>query len=70
MSKAEILSELPRLSDADRAEVLERLLSLEEATGPTEFETAVLNEAQAAYDAQPSDGAPWREVEARLRKRP
>jgi hypothetical protein len=38
------------------------------ASGPTERERAILNEAQAAYDADPSAGSSWREVEARLRK--
>jgi len=69
MSKLEILTELPRLSAQERAEILERLWSLEEAAGPTERERTLLNEAQADYDANPSDGAPWREVEARLRGR-
>jgi putative addiction module component (TIGR02574 family) len=69
MSKAEILSELPRLSLQDRAEILEHLWRLEEAAGPTDEEKAALNEAQAAYDANPTAGAPWSEVEARLRQR-
>ena len=67
MSKAEILSELPRLSADERAEILETLWQLEEAGGPTGRERAILNEAQAAYDAEPSAGSTWREVEARLR---
>jgi putative addiction module component (TIGR02574 family) len=69
MSKAEILAELPRLTPEDRAEILNRLWDMEER-GPTEHEKAVLNEAQAAYDADSSPGTPWREVEARMRKRP
>ena len=68
MSKAEILSELPRLTPEERAEILESLWQLEEAGGPTDRERAILNEAQAAYDADPSAGATWREVERRLRK--
>jgi putative addiction module component (TIGR02574 family) len=70
MSKAEILAELPKLSPQERSEILERLWHLEEAAGPTPREKAVLDEAQAAYDATPAVGAPWAEVEARLRKRP
>jgi putative addiction module component (TIGR02574 family) len=70
MSKADILSALPSLSAQDRGEILERLWQLEEASGPSESEKAVLNEAQAAYDANPAAGAPWSEVETRLRKRP
>jgi putative addiction module component (TIGR02574 family) len=69
MSTAEILAELPRLSPEERAEVLQRLWMLEEQAGPTESEMAILNEAQASYDANPSAGAPWHEVEARLRGR-
>ncbi len=69
MSKTEILAELPKLSAQDRGEILEQLWHLEEAAGPTEREKTLLNEAQAAFDANPSAGAPWSEVEARLRKR-
>jgi len=69
MSKAEILTELSKLSAQDRGEILEHLWRLEETAGPTEREKNALNEAQAAYDAQPSAGNPWTEVEARLRGR-
>ena len=67
MSRAEILSELPKLSPQDRGEILEQLWRMEESAGPTEREKALLNEAQAACDANPTAGAPWSEVEARLR---
>jgi putative addiction module component (TIGR02574 family) len=69
MSKAEILAELPKLSAQDRGEILEQLWRLEEAAGATEKEKALLNEAQADYEANPDAGAPWSEVEPRLRKR-
>ena len=69
MSKAEILAELPKLSAQDRGEILDHLWRLEEAAGPTVREKTLLNEAQAAYDANPVAGTPWSEVEARLRKR-
>jgi putative addiction module component (TIGR02574 family) len=69
MSKAEILAELRRLSPEDRGEILEQLWRLEEAAGPTENEKTLLNEAQAAFEANPNAGAPWAEVEARLRQR-
>jgi putative addiction module component (TIGR02574 family) len=69
MSKADILAELPKLSAQDRGEILEQLWRLEESAGPTEREKALLDEAQAAYEANPGAGAPWSEVEARLRKR-
>lgn len=70
MSKAEILAELPKLSTQDRADILEQLWKLEEAALPTSREKGLLNEAQARYEADPSPGASWTEVEARLRKRP
>jgi putative addiction module component (TIGR02574 family) len=69
MSKTEILAELPKLSAQDRGEILEQLWRLEEAAGPTENEQALLNDAQVAYDANPTAGAPWSEAEIRLRKR-
>ncbi|HRI82497.1 MAG TPA: addiction module protein [Opitutaceae bacterium] len=69
MSKAEILAELPRLSPQERGEILEQLWRLEEAVGPTPREKALLDEAQADYDANPDAGSPWAEVHARLRQR-
>lgn len=69
MSKAEIIAELPRLSPQERSEILDQLWRIEEATGPTPREKAILDEAQASYDANPEAGAPWSEVEARLRRR-
>jgi hypothetical protein len=42
---------------------------LEEASGPTAREKALLNDAQASFDANPSARAPWREVDKRLRDR-
>jgi putative addiction module component (TIGR02574 family) len=68
MGKTEILAELPKLSAQERGEILEQLWRLEEAAGPTEREKTLLNEAQAAYDANPNAGAPWAEVEVRLRR--
>ncbi len=70
MSKAEIMAALPKLSAHERGEILEKLWHLEEAFGPTDQEKKLLNEAQAAYDANPTAGAPWSEVEAKLRKQP
>ena len=69
MSKAEILAELPKLSAGDRIEILEQLWRLEEASTPTAREMALLDKAQTLYEAAPTTGAPWSEVEARLRKR-
>jgi len=69
MSKTEILAELPRLSAQERAEILAQLWQLEESAGPTAHEMTLLNEAQADFDANPTAGSPWREVETRLRRR-
>ncbi len=68
MSKAEILGALTKLSSEDRREILDRLWSLEEEAGPSETERRLLAEAQAAYDVDRSAGAPWAEVQARLRR--
>ena len=69
MSKAEILAELPKLSPQDRGEILAQLWHLEESAGPSEQEKSLLNEAQCAYDANPTVGSTWAEVQARLRTR-
>jgi putative addiction module component (TIGR02574 family) len=69
MSKTDILAELPRLSAQEREEILVQLWQLEESAGPTAHEKTLLNEAQADFDANPSAGSSWREVEARLRRR-
>ena len=69
MSKAEILAELPKLTPEDRSDILSRPWQMKEAAGPTAREKRLLNEAQAAYDANLDAGSPWSEVEARLRRR-
>lgn len=69
MRKTEILAELPKLSAQERGEILEQLWRLEETSGPTDREKVLLSDAQAAYEANPNAGAPWSEVEARLRRR-
>jgi hypothetical protein len=70
MSKAKIMAQLPKLSAQERGEILEQLWRMEEAAGPTLGERALLDEAQASYDANPTAGALWSEVEARLRRAP
>jgi putative addiction module component (TIGR02574 family) len=69
VSKAEIIAGLTKLSPRERGEILEQLWRLEEAAGPTATEKALLNEAQADYEAHPGASSPWSEVEARLRKK-
>lgn len=68
MSKAEIIAELTKLSPQERGEILANLWRMEEAAGPTPREKALLDEAQADYEANPAAAAPWSEVEARLRR--
>lgn len=68
MSKAEILAEVAKLSPEDRREIIERLWRIEEGSGPSSHEKALLDEAQADYEANPQAGSPWPEVQARLRK--
>lgn len=69
MSMTEILAELPKLSVQDRREILSELWNLEELEGPSPCEQSLLDEIQSAYDANPYAGAPWTEVEVRLRRR-
>lgn len=68
MSTIEILAELPGLSAQERADILAHLWQLEESAGPTAHEKTLLNKAQVDFDANPTPGAPWREVEIRLRR--
>ena len=74
MSKSEILLELPRLSPADRQDILGLLLELEEseaihADAPPPEERAKLDEALAAFARDPNAGRPWREVLGAMTKR-
>lgn len=73
MSKADILAELPKLTAADRGDILDQLWSLEEQEalrhGPSAPEKAVLDAELADYAASPNDGSTWAEVQARLRQR-
>lgn len=67
MSISDILLELPRLSSADRQEILGLLWDLEEsdavhADAPTPEERARLDDALAAFARNPHAGRPWREV--------
>jgi hypothetical protein len=75
MSKAEILSELPKLKPEERREVLESLWDLEErdllnGIGPSTDEKALLNREHDEFEKHPEVGAVWSETKARLRSRP
>jgi hypothetical protein len=73
MSKSAILDELPKLGQADRREILERICEIEEADllrGAVidADEKALLDREFEEYQSNPKDGAVWKEVEPRLRQ--
>jgi putative addiction module component (TIGR02574 family) len=73
MSKAEIISELPKLALAERREIFARLCDLEDQDlmsghAPTAEEQALLDRELEEYRNNPGAGSAWPEVEARLRK--
>jgi hypothetical protein len=73
MSKADILSELPRLKSGERREIFDRLCEIEESdllqgAAPSAEERALLDQELEDYRRNPNAGSPWLEVEARLRK--
>ena len=57
------------LSARGRAESPARFSEDEKPIGPTDQEKTLLNGAQVDFDASPTTSAPWREVDARLRRR-
>ncbi len=73
MSKSDILAELPKLDASARREILGELWRIEEEAalrgGPSSDEKAMLDGELADYESTPDAGAPWSEVEARLRHR-
>ena len=75
MSKEQLVAELAKLTPEERWEVLETFWSPEgqahlEPGGPTEEEKALLDRETEEYKNNPEIGAPWAEVEARLRPKP
>ena len=75
MSKAEILSELPKLSKKERHEIRVKLAEmdsdgwLDEDDPLTDDQKALLEERLAAYEKDPESGSTWEEAEARIRAR-
>lgn len=75
MSKAEILAELPRLTQSERQEIRLKLTQIDseewlDAKEPlTDSEKALLDARLAAYEKDPDAGSSWEEVEARIRAR-
>ena len=73
MSKADIISELPKLPLAERREIFERLCELEDEDlikggEPTAGEKALLDHELEEYRKNPGAGASWSEVEGRFRQ--
>jgi len=72
MGKADIMNALPELSLADRAEILSRLLQLEaaeEGRAPSPEEKELLDRELEDYRATSGSSVPWKEAEARLRRK-
>ena len=68
----EILAELPKLDQADRREIFDRICEMEEhdllTGGATDEEKAMLDRELKEYRRNPAAGSSWNEVEARIRK--
>ncbi len=72
------MAELPKLTPAERREILAQLARLARLDGDgwsdaedplTEAEKALLDARLAAYAKDPEAGSSWAEVEARIRSR-
>lgn len=71
---AALTAEISRLTPAEKLQLVEELWDTL-AANPDQlpipaWHTKLLNEAQAAYEANPDAGSPWSEVQVRLRQRP
>jgi putative addiction module component (TIGR02574 family) len=75
MSKAEILTELPKLTLADRDEIRLKLAEIDgqewlDADDPlTDAEKALVESRIEAHDKNPETAVPWREFDAQLKRR-
>jgi putative addiction module component (TIGR02574 family) len=74
MSKSEIISELPKLSPAEREEVRAKLDELDGARWLdgeelTEDERRLLETRLQEYQTDPDSGSSWEEVQARILSR-
>jgi len=73
MSKAEILSELPKLTKEERYEIRAKLAEmdsdgwLDADDTLTDADKALLEKRLAAYERDPNAGSSWGDVEARVR---
>ena len=72
MSKAEILAELPKLTESDREEIRHRLAELDrdgwlDEDDPLSAEEKALIEARiSAHEKDPKSAIPWEEFQKRL----
>jgi len=67
MTKADILTELPKLKPEERMQIFQRLCELQEddilqGVGPISAEKKLLDEALSAFQRDGERGTPWREV--------
>jgi putative addiction module component (TIGR02574 family) len=72
MSTTELIAEFAKLTPPERDQVWEAFCILEEqsllaAPTSTEEEKAILDAEMSDYERNPQPGAPWTEVEARIR---
>lgn len=74
MSKAEILTELPKLDSGELQEIHDRILQLEEEqllngrVKPSEDERKLLDRELTEYERDPDAGSSWEKVQARLKR--
>lgn len=75
MSKAEILSELHKLTKQERFEIRLKIAEmdgdewLDESDPLTDEEKALIDERLGAHEKKPDAAIPWEEFDARLRRR-
>jgi putative addiction module component (TIGR02574 family) len=75
MSKAEILTELPKLSPAERDEIRLRLAEIDgqewlDADDPlTDAQKALIESRIEAHDKNPESAIPWQVFDAQLKRR-
>ena len=75
MSKADILTELPKLTATEREEIRLRLAEidgvewLDQDDPLTDAEKALIESRLAAHEKDPASAIPWEEFQSRLKRR-